>query len=150
MTQNGVGADDRGGDSAKSAASAEGGADGPDAASGGRPAEPERALACTRLLVEGTVTKVERDEGASGSRVTLAVTRSYEPAHGPAEARLLLGAGTRPAPRPGQHVLAGVGRDERYASLWAVGPARVSEARAWIMEALPASRTLSCPSAGAP
>ncbi|WP_037814428.1 hypothetical protein [Streptomyces sp. NRRL S-1022] len=144
VTQGGGGADDNAG------ASAKGDAGRPEAASSVRPAAPERELACARLVVEGTVTKVERDEGASGSRVTLTVTRSYKPAHGPAEAGFLLAADARPAPRPGQHVLAGVGRGDRYATLWSVGTARVSADRAWITDALPASRSLPCPSPTAP
>ncbi|MFJ4947973.1 hypothetical protein [Streptomyces sp. NPDC088760] len=144
VTQAGGGANDKGGASAKGDAGSQ------EAASGGRPAEPERELACARLVVEGTVTKVERDEGSSGSRVTLTVIRSYKPAHGPAEVGFLLAADARPAPRTGQHVLVGVGQGERYATLWAVGTSRVSADRAWITDALPASRSLPCPSAPAP
>ncbi|MEU6593419.1 hypothetical protein ABZ923_30040 [Streptomyces sp. NPDC046881] len=144
VTQAGGGADDANG------ASAKGDAGSREAASSVRPADPERELACARLVVEGTVTKVERDEGSSGSRVTLTVIRSYKPAHGPAEVGFLLAADTRPAPRPGQHVLAGVGRGERYATLWSVGAARVSADRDWITDALPAARSLPCPSATAP
>ncbi|CAM5382054.1 MULTISPECIES: hypothetical protein [Streptomyces] len=139
------GADDRSG--ASSAAKGNADATGQEAGAGGRPAHPERELACSRLVVEGTVVRVEPDEDAPGSRVTLTVVRSYRPAHGPAEVRFLLGADARPAPRAGQHVLVRVGRGERYASLWAVGDRRVAAERAWITDALPGSRTLACPSA---
>ncbi|GGY64009.1 hypothetical protein GCM10010300_03940 [Streptomyces olivaceoviridis] len=139
------GADDKSG--ASSAAKGNVDATGEEAGAGGRPAHPERELACSRLVVEGTVARVEPDEDAPGSRVTLTVVRSYRPAHGPAEVRFLLGADARPAPRSGQHVLVRVGRGERYASLWAVGDRRVAAERAWITEALPGSRTLACSSA---
>ncbi|MEV5385542.1 hypothetical protein [Streptomyces sp. NPDC052721] len=144
VTQGGGGADDKGG--ASSAAKGDVDATGREAGAGGRPADPERELACSRLVVEGTVARVARDEDAPGSRVTLTVIRSYRPAHGPAEAGFLLDADARPAPRAGQHVLVRVGRGERYASLWAVGDSRVAAARAWITDALPGSRTLTCPS----
>ncbi|MEU7408464.1 hypothetical protein AB0B40_03885 [Streptomyces sp. NPDC042638] len=116
---------------------------------GGRAADPERELACARLAVEGTVARVERQEDPSGSRVTLTVSRTYKPAHGPAEVGVLLDAGTWPAPRTGQHVLVTVARGERYASLWAVGDARVAAERARITGALPGSRDLACPSGDA-
>ncbi|MGW2460290.1 hypothetical protein ACWC2M_14900 [Streptomyces sp. NPDC001761] len=134
------------------ASSAKGNADatGQEAGAGGRPAYPERELACSRLVVEGTVARVERAGDVPGSRVTLTVIRSYRPAHGPAEVRFLLGAGARPAPRAGQHVLVRVGQDERYAGLWAVGERRVAAARAWITDALPGSRDLACPSGDGP
>ncbi|WP_225813142.1 hypothetical protein [Streptomyces spinosus] len=134
------------------ASSAKGNADatGQEAGAGGRPAYPERELACSRLVVEGTVARVERAGDVPGSRVTLTVIRSYRPAHGPAEVRFLLGAGARPAPRAGQHVLVRVGQDERYAGLWAVGERRVAAARGWITDALPGSRDLACPSGDGP
>ncbi|MET8766879.1 hypothetical protein [Streptomyces sp. NPDC004658] len=135
------GADDNGGASAKSDAAGKS----EDAGTGVRPAEPERELACARTVVEGTVVRVEPQRGSRGSRVTVTVTRSYKPAHAPADVGFLLAADTRPAPRPGQHVLVGVGRGER-ASLWAVGDSRVAAERAWITDALPGSRGLACPS----
>ncbi|OIJ95890.1 hypothetical protein [Streptomyces monashensis] len=112
----------------------------------GRPADPERELACSRLVVEGTVARVAPEEASSWKRVTLTVTRSYKPAHGPAEVGFLLDGGARPAPRPGQHVLVTVLAGERGAHLWAVGDARVAVGRAWITASLPASRHLACPS----
>ncbi|MEU6667538.1 hypothetical protein [Streptomyces sp. NPDC046727] len=145
LTHAAGGADDNGGSSAKSAA----GAATPDAEAGVRPADPERELACSRLVVEGTVARVEPRRDSAASRVTLTVTRSYKPAHGPADVGFLLDAGTRPAPREGQHVLVRVGQGDRYASLWAVGDSRVAAERAWITEALPGARNLPCPSDGA-
>ncbi|MET8563360.1 hypothetical protein ABZV75_23210 [Streptomyces flaveolus] len=168
VAQGGGGADDKSG--ASSAAKGDVGSAGQEAGAGGRPADPERELACSRLVVEGTVARVEREKdapgsaasgsaapgsgpgsaaSAPGSRVTLTVVRSYRPAHGPAEVRFLLHGDARPAPRAGQHVLVRVGQGERYASLWAVGDSRVAAARAWITEALPGSRTLPCPSGDA-
>ncbi|MEU3829246.1 hypothetical protein AB0F36_28610 [Streptomyces sp. NPDC029080] len=143
VVEGGVTADNGG--SAKSAGAMDG-----ESGTGGRPVDPERELACSRLVVEGTVARVERRKDSSRSRVTLTVSRSYKPAHGPAEVGILLGADARPAPRTGQHVLVAVARGERDAYLWAVGEARVAAGRAWITEALPASRTLPCPSGAIP
>ncbi|MEU8968402.1 hypothetical protein AB0D11_03850 [Streptomyces monashensis] len=112
----------------------------------GRPADPARELACSRLVVEGTVARVTPQRASSWKRVTLTVTRSYKPAHGPAEVGFLLDDGARPAPRAGQHVLVTVLAGEQDARLWAVGDARVAAGRAWITESLPASRHLTCPS----
>ncbi|MET8806743.1 hypothetical protein [Streptomyces sp. NPDC004546] len=117
---------------------------------GGRPADPELDLACSRLVVEGTVARVEPQGQSPWSRITLKVIRSYKPAHGPAEVGFLLGSAAEPAPRTGQHVLVRVGVGQRTASLWAVGDTRVAVNRAWITEALPASRHTACPTEEAP
>lgn len=139
VTGVGGGASDSGGDR-KSAADAGGKA----AREGSRPADPERELACSRLVVEGTVAKVARRPGSPWSRITLTVIRSYRPAHGPAEVGFLLDSTAEPAPRTGQHVLVRVARGEERASLWSVGDAQVAADRAWITEALPASRHTDC------
>ncbi|MGW3174086.1 hypothetical protein [Streptomyces sp. NPDC001153] len=117
---------------------------------GGRPSDPERDLACSRLVVEGTVAEVEPQKPSPWSRITLTVIRSYKPAHGPARVSFLLDGGAQPAARAGQHVLVQVGVGRRNASLWAVGDTRVAADRAWITEALPRSRHLTCPSGKAP
>ncbi|EST24748.1 hypothetical protein [Streptomyces roseochromogenus] len=110
----------------------------------GPPADPARELACSRLAVEGTVAKVEPERSSRWSRITLTVTRSYKPAHGPAEVTFLLGRGAQPAPHPGQRALVTVAAGHRNASLWAVGDTRVAVNRAWITEALPQSRHTTC------
>ncbi|MFI0811061.1 hypothetical protein [Streptomyces echinatus] len=144
VTNGGVGGENGG--SAKSAADAAG----KEVRTAVRPADPERELACSPLVVEGTVTRVQRREEDSSSRVTVTVSRSYRPTHGPAEVGFLVDGGMRPVPRTGQHVLVVVGRGERYASRWAVGDARVAAERAWITDALPGARNLACPSGEAP
>ncbi|MEU2551325.1 hypothetical protein ABZ589_06400 [Streptomyces sp. NPDC013313] len=113
-------------------------ADGPARAAGGP------ALSCYRLLAEGTVTRVDRRTQAPRIRVVLTVTRSYRPAHGPSEVTFLLGDTASPAPRSGQHVLAGVGRGRQEASLWAVGDARVADERARLTGPSPESAPAPC------
>lgn len=122
-------------------------------ASGGRsdgrtpPPDPERALACDRLVVEGTVARVEPQK-APGFRIVLTVMRHYEPDHGPDRVTFLLDDGAEPQPRRGQHVLVAVERGTDDVSLWAVGDDRVAANRAWITEALPRALRAPCPSGG--
>ncbi|MFJ9832567.1 hypothetical protein ACIRU2_14415 [Streptomyces sp. NPDC101169] len=113
-------------------------ADGPAEAGSGA------ALSCYRLLAEGTVAGVDRRTDAPRIRVVLTVTRSYRPSHGPSEVAFLLGDAASPAPRKGQHVLAGVVRGGREATLWAVGDARVADERARIAGTGPESAPAPC------
>ncbi|WP_043669775.1 hypothetical protein [Streptomyces xylophagus] len=112
---------------------------------GGVPSDPALALACDRLVVEGTVARVETRTDDPWTRIVLTVIRSYKPAKGPSQVSFLLDGGADPRPRVGQHVLVEVGQDARNASLWAVGDDRVAANRAWILKALPGSRTTTCP-----
>ncbi|MFE9449345.1 hypothetical protein [Streptomyces sp. NPDC006739] len=114
----------------------------------GPPPDPALYLACSTLVVEGTVARVEPQSGTSRTRVVLTVTRSYRPAHGPSRVAFLLGADAGPRPRPGQHALVSVGRDTGLAGTWAVGDAQVAAQRAWIVDALPDARRTPCPSGG--
>ena len=106
--------------------------------------DPELYVACSRLLVEGTVTEVKPGSDPR-KRITLAVTRSYRPAHGPADVTVVLAAGAQPAPRQGQHVLVGVPKGSDTATLWTVGDDAVATDGAAIAEALAAPGTTTCP-----
>ncbi|WP_129309167.1 hypothetical protein [Streptomyces sp. L2] len=130
---------------AKSDSGARGGANGDGAAPDGKGVD----LACARLVVEGSVVRVE--PGADGAdRVSVRVGHRYRPADGPAEVSFLLDAGADPAPRRGQHVLVSVPRGTDHANVWAVGDSRVAADRAWISDALSgperASGQADCPS----
>ncbi|MEV6111307.1 hypothetical protein AB0L59_02035 [Streptomyces sp. NPDC052109] len=142
--------DDAGSAAGKSAADAPATVSG----DGGRPSDPPRVLACSRLVVEGTVAKVEPQKQSPWRRITLTVIRSYKPTyqppHGPAQVSFLLDGGAEPAPRTGQHVLVRVGVGQMGASLWAVGDTRVAVNRAWITKALPTSRRTTCTTDEAP
>ena len=105
--------------------------------------DPELYVACSRLLVEGTVTEV-RPGSDPRKRITLAVTRSYRPAHGPADVTVVLAAGAQPAPRQGQHVLVGVPKGADTETLWVVGDDAVATARDRIVRALPGSYSRVC------
>jgi len=106
--------------------------------------DPELYVACSSLLVEGTVTGVQPSSDPR-KRITLAVTRSYRPAHGPADVTVVLPAGASPAPRQGQHVLVGVRKGSATANLWVVGEDAVAADRARIVDALSHAGTVTCP-----
>jgi hypothetical protein len=110
---------------------------------GGVPSDPAEYVACSSLVVEGTVAQV-RPGPDPWKRITLTVIRSYRPAHGPAQVTFVLDGGAKPAPAVGQHVLVRVPNDSDGATLWAVGDARVAADRAWITEALPDSLHMTC------
>ncbi|MER7926922.1 hypothetical protein ABTY96_27830 [Streptomyces sp. NPDC096057] len=133
----GAGADSSSAQS-KSDAAAKASGDGPP------PSDPEQVLACDRLVVEGTVARVETRADDPWTTVVLTVIRSYKPAKSPSQVSFLLDGGANPKPRTGQHVLVEVGRGQQNASLWAVGDTRVAANRAWIVEALPGSLRTTC------
>ncbi|MGV9244930.1 hypothetical protein [Streptomyces sp. NPDC003710] len=137
-----------GADDAASKSSADSaGAVGPSVGDGPPPSDPEREVACSRLVVEGTVSGVGPLDGPR-IRVVLTVTRYYRPDGGPSQVTVLLDAGAEPRPRRGQHVLIRVPRGGDGPTLWAVGEERVAANRAWITRALPGSRHTGCPSGG--
>jgi hypothetical protein len=105
---------------------------------------PELYVACARVLVEGTVTAVQPGSDPR-KRITLAVTHSYRPTHGPADVTVVLPAGTVPAPRQGQHVLVGVPKSSDTATLWVVGDDAVATTRATVEDALTGAGALTCP-----
>ncbi|WP_267971389.1 hypothetical protein [Streptomyces glomeratus] len=137
-----------GADDAASKSSADSaGAVGPSVGDGPPPSDPEREVACSRLVVEGTVSGVGPLDGPR-IRVVLTVTRYYRPDGGPSQVTVLLDGGAEPRPRRGQHVLIRVPRGGDGPTLWAVGEERVAANRAWITGALPGSRHTGCPSGG--
>ncbi|MFD0214002.1 hypothetical protein ACFVH9_34190, partial [Streptomyces hirsutus] len=118
-------------------------------------------LACARLVAEGTVSAVEPVPGTGQERVTLEVTRRYEPAPGTGpdedasaeeqdeagEVTFLTGP-TGPTDRPrlrtGDRVMVGLPREGSVPDAVIVGEEDIAPERARITAALPASRTLTC------
>ncbi|WP_020136121.1 hypothetical protein [Streptomyces sp. 351MFTsu5.1] len=130
------GADDRGaGASSDSAAKAEAGV------RFGGPAY----LACATTVAEGEVTAVE-DLPASGQvRVTVRVSHSYVPTHGPKDLTYVVDAYDLPEPLTrGTAVLFGVSQGSPVPDHWVVGTRRIAGERAWITASLPESRTTAC------
>ncbi|MFD0227964.1 hypothetical protein ACWGPD_06395 [Streptomyces hirsutus] len=127
-----------------------------------------RYLACARFVAEGTVSAVEPVPGTGQERVTLEVTRRYEPAPGTGpdedasaeeqaekqdeagEVTFLTGptGPTGPTDRPrlrtGDRVMVGLPREGSVPDAVIVGEEDIAPERARITAALPASRTLTC------
>ncbi|MFJ7340034.1 hypothetical protein ACIQU3_06955 [Streptomyces sp. NPDC101110] len=101
-------------------------------------------LACARLVVEGTVAGVEPLPGTGQDRITLDVTRYHKPDRGRARITFPMETGAEPPLRAGDHVLVGVSGGQAEPDLWATDEKEIARDRAWITEALPASRTFPC------
>ncbi|NEE11625.1 hypothetical protein G3M58_34875 [Streptomyces sp. SID7499] len=101
-------------------------------------------LACARIVVEGTVAEVETLPGTGQDRITLDVTRYYKPDKGRARITFPLETGAVPSLRAGDHMLVGISGDQAHPDTWATGEKEIARERAWIIEALPASRTSPC------
>ncbi|MFF4130844.1 hypothetical protein ACFY1B_04790 [Streptomyces mirabilis] len=102
-------------------------------------------LACARLVAEGTVAHVEPLPGTTENRITLHVDRYYKPEKGRAEVVLVLDEEVAPRPREGERVLVAVQDGPATPTGWTTGEKAIADERAWIVKALPASRTLTCP-----
>ncbi|MER7480978.1 hypothetical protein ABTX60_25620 [Streptomyces sp. NPDC126510] len=102
-------------------------------------------LACARTVVEGTVAEVETLPGTGQDRITLDVTRYYKPDKGRARITFPMETGAEPSLRDGEHVLVGFSAGQALPDMWATGEKEIARDRAWITDALPASRTLPCP-----
>ncbi|WP_330304605.1 MULTISPECIES: hypothetical protein [unclassified Streptomyces] len=101
-------------------------------------------LACSRLVVEGTVAEIEPLPGADQDRITLDVTRSYKPAQGKAQVTFLFDEGVGPRPHKGQQVLVAIRHDAVVPDKWVTGKKDIAAERRWIVDALPQSRGLHC------
>jgi hypothetical protein len=135
LAHNGAGASDSSG--AKAADSG--------TAGGGASLSAPGYLACARLVAEGTVAHVEPLPGTTENRITLHVDRYYKPEKGRAEVVLVLDEEVAPRPREGERVLVAVQGDPATPTGWTTGDKAIADERAWIVKALPASRTLTCP-----
>ncbi|MCX4424153.1 hypothetical protein [Streptomyces mirabilis] len=135
LAHNGAGASDSSG--AKAADSG--------TAGGGASLSAPGYLACARLVAEGTVAHVEPLPGTTENRITLHVDRYYKPEKGRAEVVLVLDEQVAPRPREGERVLVAVQGDPATPTGWTTGEKAIADERAWIVKALPASRTLTCP-----
>ena len=101
-------------------------------------------LACARLVVEGTVARVERLGDGSQSRITLDVSRYYKPEKGADQVDFLMLEDVQPHLSKGQHVLIGIPEGVSRPDIWTVGEKEIARERAWISKALPQSKGLKC------
>ncbi|MFE7900877.1 hypothetical protein ACFU3E_25900 [Streptomyces sp. NPDC057424] len=101
-------------------------------------------LACARIVVEGTVAGVETLPGTGRDRITLDVARYYKPDKGRKRITFPVETGVEPRLRAGDHVLVGIPGGQAGPDMWTTGEKEIARDRAWITEALPASRTSPC------
>ncbi|MFJ4768368.1 hypothetical protein ACIP88_04490 [Streptomyces uncialis] len=108
---------------------------------------PEGFVACSRLVFEGTVTRVEPVPGAPRDRITLDVERYYKPDKGPGRITLTMDRDIDPRLTPGQRTLISVPKGEDHPDNWATGE-DMAELRESVVKALPGSNTIGCDAAG--
>ncbi|MFF1353831.1 hypothetical protein [Streptomyces sp. NPDC058297] len=131
----------------KSASDAKGNAK-PGAQEGGD-LTPEGFVACSRLMVEGTVDRVTPEPGGRADRITLTVTRYYKPASGSGKVTFLMDRDVDPRLKPGDHTLITVPKRTNEPDSWATGK-EIKPLRDMIVKALPGSRGLKCGQGGGP
>ncbi|MFI6087212.1 hypothetical protein [Streptomyces sp. NPDC051218] len=136
-----------GGISGSSDSDAAKGAQGDSKDAGGGAAEdlsPEGYVACARLIVEGTVNRVEPIPGAEQERIVLDVSRYYKPAGGKKQITFVMDVDVDPRLRAGDRTLIGIPKDEASPDIWATRGADIAKDRAWIERALPRAEGMRC------
>ncbi|MFD4835117.1 hypothetical protein ACFWPV_35595 [Streptomyces uncialis] len=108
---------------------------------------PEGFVACSRLIFEGTVTRVEPVPDAPRDRITLDVERHYKPDKGPGRITVTMDHDVDPRLKPGQRTLISVPKGEDHPDNWATGE-DMAELRELVVGALPGARTTECDGAG--
>lgn len=112
----------------------------PEAAAGSHFGTP-RYLACARLVAEGEVTAVVPVPGAAQERITLRVTRSYQPEKSGREVTFVM---EEDALHKGEQVLVGIPRHAAGPDVWIVGEQDIALERNWITASLPEAREMTC------
>ncbi|MFH8733190.1 hypothetical protein [Streptomyces sp. NPDC017964] len=110
---------------------------------------PEGFVACSRLMVEGTVDRVMPEPGGKGDRITLTVTRYYKPASGSGKVIFRMDRDVDPRLKRGDHTLITVPKRGNEPDNWATGK-EIKPLRDMIVNALPGSRGLKCGQGGGP
>ncbi|MFF8530721.1 hypothetical protein ACF07B_01785 [Streptomyces sp. NPDC015532] len=101
-------------------------------------------IACSRLIVEGTVTDVVGVPGAEQDRITLDVYHYYKPAAGAKKVTFLMDRAVDPRLHRGDEVLIGIQRHASTPDIWTTGEQQIAHDRSWIVKALPESRAMRC------
>ncbi|MGW5862129.1 hypothetical protein ACWFRJ_08145 [Streptomyces sp. NPDC055239] len=89
-------------------------------------------VACARLVVEGTVKRVEPVSGGVQDRIVLDVTRYYKPTKGAKQVTFVMDVNVDPRLRPGDRTLIGIPKGEASPDIWSKGEKDLAENRAWI------------------
>lgn len=107
-------------------------------------------LACARLVAEGDVTAVVPVPGTLQERITLRVTRFYQPEKSPRkspekgeddEVTFLM---EEDIVDKGEHLLVGIPRNAATPDVWAVGEHDIALERAWITASLAEADKVTC------
>ncbi|MGN9759112.1 hypothetical protein [Streptomyces sp. SD31] len=103
-------------------------------------------LACARLVAEGDVTAVVPVPGTLQERITLRVTRFYEPEKSPQKSKddevtFLM---EEDIVDKGEHLLVGIPQHAATPDVWAVGEHDIALERAWITASLSEAGKLTC------
>ncbi|MGW3415251.1 hypothetical protein [Streptomyces sp. NPDC000888] len=101
-------------------------------------------LACSRLVVEGTVAQVEQVPGAALDRITLDVSRYYKPDNGKDQVTFVMDVNVDPRLHKGDHVLVGIPLNSASPDIWTTSEKEIAQERTWILDALPDSRDITC------
>ncbi|MEV6752055.1 hypothetical protein [Streptomyces sp. NPDC051214] len=87
---------------------------------------------CARLIVEGTVKRVEPVPGGVQDRIVLDVTRYYKPSRGAGQVTFVMDVDVDPRLRPGDRALIGIPKGEASPDIWSDKKADIARDRAWI------------------
>lgn len=104
----------------------------------------EGYVACARLIVEGTVRRVEPIPGAAQDRIVLDVSRYYKPSRGEKQITFVMNVDVDPRLRPGDRTLIGIAKGEATPDIWSTGAKDIAKDRAWIERALPRAEGMRC------
>lgn len=94
--------------------------------------KPGAYAACARLIVEGTVNRVEPVPGGVQERIVLDVTRYYKPGRGAGQVTFVMDVDVDPRLRPGDRTLIGIPKGEASPDIWSKGEKDLARDRAWI------------------
>ncbi|UQT58525.1 hypothetical protein M4V62_27525 [Streptomyces durmitorensis] len=126
---------------------AKGVAPGDEKENGGGAAEdlsPEGYVACARLIVEGSVRRVEPIPGGVQDRIVLDVSRYYKPSKGEKQITFVMNVDVDPRLRPGDRTLIGIAKGEATPDIWSTGAKDIAKDREWIERALPRAEGMRC------
>ncbi|WP_371529151.1 hypothetical protein OG302_27130 [Streptomyces sp. NBC_01283] len=111
---------------------AKGAAPGAEDGSGSADQKSGAYVPCARLIVEGTVNRVEPLPGGSQDRIVLDVTRYYKPSKGAKQVTFVMDANVDPRLRPGDRTLIGIPKGQKSPDLWSGNKADIARDRAFI------------------
>lgn len=104
----------------------------------------EGYVACARLIVEGTVRRVEPIPGGAQDRIVLDVSRYYKPSRGEKQITFVMNVDVDPRLHPGDRTLIGIAKGEATPDIWSTGAKDIAKDRAWIERALPRAEGMRC------